>query len=221
MEARARTPLVAPLAPAGVRVETAVRGEDQPEALRARLSAETLDLLRDAVLLVDATGEVLAANHRARTLLTQADGLALGAGRLEACDAAESQRLGRGVSRATGPARRASTLRVTRRSGGSALRVTLMPLADRAVAAVFVTDPTTMEKPDPARLMALYGLTRSEAKVAARMASGARLQDVARALGITTETVRGHLKRVFGKTGSHRQAELVHLLLTGPASLGR
>jgi DNA-binding CsgD family transcriptional regulator len=36
---------------------------------------------------------------------------------------------------------------------------------------------------------------------------------IAAELGISVETVRCHLKQAFAKTGAHRQAELVALLL--------
>jgi len=51
------------------------------------------------------------------------------------------------------------------------------------------------------------------------LARGYRLDQVAESLGVAYETVRKHLKQVFGKTGTARQAELVRLLVTGPAGL--
>ncbi|MFD0325598.1 helix-turn-helix transcriptional regulator [Lysobacter gummosus] len=42
---------------------------------------------------------------------------------------------------------------------------------------------------------------------------GHGLQHVANALGVTLSTVRIHLQHVFEKTNTHRQAELVRLLL--------
>ena len=42
---------------------------------------------------------------------------------------------------------------------------------------------------------------------------------MAETLDIAYETVRKHLKQIFGKTGTFRQAELVRMLVTGPAGL--
>ena len=58
------------------------------------------------------------------------------------------------------------------------------------------------------------GLTPAEARVAVHFARGAAVGQVARHLHIGVETVRTHLKRVYQKLGTTRQAELVHLLLT-------
>jgi DNA-binding CsgD family transcriptional regulator len=72
---------------------------------------------------------------------------------------------------------------------------------------------------DPAQICQLYGLSRAEGRVVALLASGQRLDLVAENLGVTYDTVRKHLKQVFSKTGTDRQAELVRMLVTGPAGL--
>ena len=45
------------------------------------------------------------------------------------------------------------------------------------------------------------------------------ISEVADELEITLNTARTHLKQVFEKTGTKRQAELVRLLLQSPAAL--
>jgi DNA-binding CsgD family transcriptional regulator len=57
-----------------------------------------------------------------------------------------------------------------------------------------------------------FDLTDREAAVAVLIAEGLSLEEVARHLRIQRGTVRNHLKGVFEKTGTHRQAELVALL---------
>ena len=47
------------------------------------------------------------------------------------------------------------------------------------------------------------------------------LEHIAEASGISKETARTHLRRIYSKTATHRQAELVSLILTGPAVLRR
>ncbi|MEQ1731447.1 MAG: helix-turn-helix transcriptional regulator, partial [Vicinamibacterales bacterium] len=63
-----------------------------------------------------------------------------------------------------------------------------------------------------ASLESLYGLTRRESDVASALARRLSLRDAARELGITYETARSHLRRVFEKTGARRQTDLVRLL---------
>lgn len=58
----------------------------------------------------------------------------------------------------------------------------------------------------------LLGLTLAEARVAALVGSGLPPRDASSRLGITEETARTALKRVFQKTGVSRQSELTRLL---------
>ena len=65
----------------------------------------------------------------------------------------------------------------------------------------------------PADCMKLvFGLTASEARVAARLVGGATLRHAAADLGISVNTARVHLRIIFQKTGASRQSELVALM---------
>jgi DNA-binding CsgD family transcriptional regulator len=66
----------------------------------------------------------------------------------------------------------------------------------------------------PAAIIAkTFRLTPSEAKLACIIARGAPPDIAARELKISRETARNQLKSVFAKTNTHRQSELVALLL--------
>ncbi len=67
--------------------------------------------------------------------------------------------------------------------------------------------------PPAAILAKAFRLTPSEAKLASIIARGAAPETAARELNVSRETVRNQLKSVFAKTGTHRQGELVALLL--------
>ena len=58
----------------------------------------------------------------------------------------------------------------------------------------------------------LYGLTPREAALALLLMAGLTLEESARKLGVTTNTVRTLLKRVTAKTDSRSQADLVRRL---------
>jgi DNA-binding CsgD family transcriptional regulator len=70
-------------------------------------------------------------------------------------------------------------------------------------------------KPGPpaATLAKAFRLTPSEAKLACIIARGAPPAIAARELKISRETARNQLKSVFAKTDTHRQSELVALLM--------
>ncbi|MCP1470265.1 DNA-binding CsgD family transcriptional regulator [Sphingobium sp. OAS761] len=69
-------------------------------------------------------------------------------------------------------------------------------------------------------LKELFGLTRSEALLAARIAEGDSIVQAADALSLTPETARNYSKRIYAKTGTRGQADLVRLLLGGVSVLG-
>jgi DNA-binding CsgD family transcriptional regulator len=70
-------------------------------------------------------------------------------------------------------------------------------------------------KPGPpaAILAKTFGLTPSEARLACIIARGAPPHTAAQELNISRETARNQLKSIFAKTDTHRQSELVALLL--------
>ena len=68
----------------------------------------------------------------------------------------------------------------------------------------------------PQYLCDLFGLTQAEARLAALLQQGQSLIQAARALGISRHTARVHLNALFGKTCTHRQSELMRLMMGLP-----
>jgi DNA-binding CsgD family transcriptional regulator len=89
------------------------------------------------------------------------------------------------------------------------LRAGLWP---HAVAAVFVSPGINAPLPTPEQaLAALFDLSPAEARVFSHIAAGRTRAATAEALGIGLATLKTHLHRIFAKTGTNRQAELVRL----------
>jgi len=65
----------------------------------------------------------------------------------------------------------------------------------------------------------LYELNPQEAELVCAIAACESLEDIARRHKRSLEAVRSQLKRVFRKTGTSRQTELVKLVLSGPAAM--
>jgi len=59
-----------------------------------------------------------------------------------------------------------------------------------------------------------FGLTPAEARLALHLAAGDTLRSAEAKLSIRYETARTHLKSIFQKTGTCRQAELVVAIVT-------
>lgn len=90
-----------------------------------------------------------------------------------------------------------------------------------AVAAVFV-QRATLDLPEAPEVMArTFGLTLSELRVMNAIVHIGGVPETAEELGIAETTVKTHLHRVFAKTGTTRQADLVRLVAGFASPLAR
>ena len=190
---------------------------------------EVLDRLPTAVVLCDQSGAPVIVNGAARDILASSDGLVVRGGKLAARRQPETDALENLISGAASTARGegdspGGTLPVSRASGQRPLSVLVSPMRApsaipghrRIAAALFISDPESVVPANEERLLQLYGLTRAESRLAAKIAQGRSLEEAAAMLNITTQTARGYIKRILCKTGTKRQVELVRLLLLSP-----
>jgi DNA-binding CsgD family transcriptional regulator/PAS domain-containing protein len=178
--------------------------------------AAVLDGLSVAVLLVGRDLRLMHANRAGETLLRTGDPLGLRAGRVTAPAALAAALDAALAAPLDGIGRRGLGI-PARRSDGEELVLHLLPLADAsplpgAAAALFVA-PATQPHPAPlAAIAALFDLTPAEARVLERIAAGRTEAETAAALGVAPSTVHTHLLRLFDKTRTRRQADLVALV---------
>ncbi len=196
--------------------------------LTALTLGEALARLGAGVFLLDGSARVLFQNPAAERLV--GNGLMLRNQRLSALGRAQHAALETAVKAtlADAPDEWGGSQRPVLLDGGDAhrfLAAYLLPVRARAGhpadlvlsnvrALVVVLASDTADPPDPSVVRDLLGLTLSEARVAALVGHGLPPRDTAERLGITEETARTTLKRVFAKTGVSRQSELTALLST-------
>lgn len=194
--------------------------------------ADAVERLPYGVIFVGDDGRVLFMNRVARSIGSERDGITVnesGVHALRPQDNADLQKLisqatttSLGLARQTGGA-----ISVNRPSGSRAYSVLVTPIiqsenifaSERPAAVVFVSDPEDDNETLDQVLTQLYGLTSAEAKLTSAVVQGHGLDWAAKRLGISMNTAHTHLKHVFEKTGAHRQAELVRMVLRGPAGL--
>lgn len=113
--------------------------------------------------------------------------------------------------------------------GGAGLVATLLPI-DRgrrrnifapfsASVAVFTKDPAEASLMPGEAFARLYGLTGGELRILVALAQGMGAREAADMLGIREPTVRTHLQRIFSKTGTTRQADLLRSLQNATAPI--
>ena len=81
-----------------------------------------------------------------------------------------------------------------------------------AAALIFVKDLVHRRPVPVEKLMRLLGLSKGEAAVASAVGAGLSLRDTATSLGVTYETVRTHMARIFQKMAINRQVDLIAIL---------
>jgi DNA-binding CsgD family transcriptional regulator len=188
-------------------------------------SAAVLDRLSHGVLFLSGRGAILSTNRAADEILRARDGLSAERGELRGATAEATRQLrialAAAANRVPANAGDAITVSLCRSSQKRRLSVLVAPLpvhrralvADDARMVMFVTDPDRTAAIDPDMVRCLLHLTYAEARLTCSLAAGMTLNEAALHLGVQRETVRSRLKGIFQKTDTHRQAELVRLVL--------
>lgn len=197
--------------------------------LENRVLAEAFDHVPRNVIIVDPQLCVAFANSGARHLLAASDGLGLRDDqRLTASSARQEKKIRDAIEKVFARERRQTeVLLIPRPSGQRPLEMLISPFASHQLrsisreplALLFVSDPEQTLEPAEAVLRRMYGLTPAEARMAALLADGNDLAEACDVLGIQASTGRTHLKRIFAKTETNRQGELLRLIINGPANI--
>lgn len=195
---------------------------------------QALESLAVGIMLLDERERVLHCNAKAREVLTAHAGLSLVNGHLTATWTQDMRPLSdllaviHSRSLMGGPPI-PETILLTPYPGEPQLLVVACPVKSHHAhfhgpwpdisIAVFISNLADAGLLNHDVLMTLYGLTPAEARLACALAKGYELTDLTTEWHVSRETLRTHLKRVLGKTGTSRQAELVRLLSGKPWSL--
>jgi DNA-binding CsgD family transcriptional regulator len=184
--------------------------------------AQVLDRLDSGVIVTDASACPVFVNRRALDITAQSDCLILGPTGLSGLTPHHTQRL-RGaiaaVAADAGSLRR--QLRLERPSRRPPLLLTLLPVWRLGMAfpgvaaprvAIFIKEPDLPVVVDAAAVAEAFRLTARESEIAALLASGFDLTEIAARLSISRGTAAFHLNRIFDKTGARSQAKLVGLV---------
>lgn len=190
--------------------------------LTSNASLAAFDRLETGVLVVDRACKIIHANALAEKSLLSGD-ITISGGQIRLARPALQERLAASVRSAieTASGRRASPAPALAipRDGRAPLTLVVAPFTARAaqfaslppMALIFLRDPEILSI-STQRLRSLFGLTRTEAVIAAELGHGRALDDIAKRQGVGLATVRSHLKRILAKTGTNRQAEVVALI---------
>lgn len=193
--------------------------------VEAAALADSLDELASAMFIVDSSGRIIHANASAHRLIADAHVLRATNGRLGVLDPQGNQNLldifraAQAGDAAVG--KRGIALPLKARTGERYV-AHILPLTSgarrkagvsySATAAMFVRK-AALDLPSPPEAVAgAFQLTPAEVRVLFAIVEIGGVPDVAPVLGISDQTVKTHLHRIYEKTATKRQADLVKLV---------
>jgi DNA-binding CsgD family transcriptional regulator/PAS domain-containing protein len=220
-EMRRRMQLIAP----HIRRAMLIGAAMERKTAEAASLADALDGFSAGMFLVDASGRIVHANARGRAQLDERSVVRAGGGRLAAIEAKANQELNQTLALANGGDDGVGVAGIavplTALDGGRYV-VQVLPLRSgerrragagyAAVAALFVRKAELDAPSAPEAIARLYKLTPSELRVLLAVIELDGVPEVAEALGVSKSTVKTHLQRLFAKTDTKRQSDLVKLV---------
>ena len=179
------------------------------------------------MILVQGDGRVIYMNKSAAEVVASRSGLLVHRRIVKTTNDGETARLKALIRRAAsdgneeGGAAGYFALSVSRDSDARALPIIVAGLKSAGLevanaercAVIFVSDPDLGETIPMELLRSLYGLTAAEAGISLGLLEGKGLEPAAGAASMKLNTAKTHLKRVFEKTHTGRQAEFVRVML--------
>lgn len=201
--------------------------------MESRLLRSAVDSLCLGVVILGESGEVLHANRCAEQALAERRSIGLINGTIRCTHPHEDRKLWGAIRLALAQRFDASrgsagaAVAASRDDGSAWLSMLVRPIAPgpfscggkAAAVAVYIRRSDQERNIPPSIISEVFGLTRTEAALALRIAEGASMDEAAAALQIRRNTARTHLRSIFAKVGVRRQTELMRVVLNSVATM--
>lgn len=226
--ANSTMPHMAGCAPLGEHSRHRLRAlEEASHPQTAGAAVAVLDALAVAIVVVDASCNILHVNAAARVLLQSSTAFVRSRERLVAAShtvAAELSACVARIARGAGTAVATGQGQQLASAGALGLHITVLGLAGprtrartsdgKECAAILIRAMEARSHGPSKAFLLQHRITKAEARVLARLMAGDTLQGAADALGLAPSTIKTHVQHLFSKTGTKRQAELVLLAMS-------
>ena len=195
---------------------------------RERLVLNTLDRLDQPLIVTDAKGRLVVKNHAADAFFDEDGILTLERDGSLGCQVQRNnQHLRALIAAAFDPGAAkgltyGGVMGMLTAKTQRPVSVMVSPFRDRygigggskRYAIIMIADPTGRIPTLQEDLRVIYDLTKKEAEIAILLAEGKSISEISAELGTSLNTIRTHVKHVFGKVGTNRQASLVRYVLS-------
>jgi DNA-binding CsgD family transcriptional regulator len=191
----------------------------------AALGNDLLNATQTCMVAVVATAKIIRLNQAGETMLRRGDVMRSTNGHLVASVHAQTTFLHSLIRQATGvEVARGGGSMIMDGMSGTRTGVTVMPLVRGSsvfglpdVPLALVTTGSLEQTVRPDRPLAeMFGLTETEAKLAAAVGAGKRLDVIAEERNVRMTTLRTQMRSIYSKTGTSRLAELAQMIAKLP-----
>ena len=182
------------------------------------LHSNILNCLEDPIFVIGSGRRVLLQNTAARRVASLGYGARVRSGILHLSTVSETSQLDQillGHVARSEDAGNSCALRVAGSNGGKDWLLVCTAIVGQAEEWIFILHLVRrvgVRRVQGTALEKLFGLTPREQEMVGQLVTGAPLADVAEALGLSRESSRVYLKRIFRKCDVHSQVELVALV---------
>jgi DNA-binding CsgD family transcriptional regulator len=188
---------------------------------------KAIDQLAFGVIILNERAHVIRVNETASRLLKDSQLLRVVGSLLQAAEVGHEVALARSIREmldGTDGSGASGSLMLATRNGERSLYLLLRPIHDGAPetslpagVAIFLSAEKLHRSVSIETFATLYHLSRAEVALVTELLDGVSIIEASTALGISENTARVQLRSVFTKTGTHRQVDLMRLVLTSLA----
>jgi DNA-binding CsgD family transcriptional regulator len=199
------------------------------QSLENHAYVKAIDQLAFGVVILNDRGHVIRVNETASRMMKESQLLRVVNNYLQAGEPEHQVLVSNAVKsmleKPDGAAEPAGSLKISGEKPARSLYMLLKPIEDSAPdsgnnpggVAIFLSADKLQHNVSMQAFAKLYHISRAEMALLTELLEGASIIDAAATLGISENTARVQLRSVFTKTDTHRQADLIRLVLTSLA----
>lgn len=187
---------------------------DAAKTKQAHIPDVILSNLSFGFAVINAQGTLGYMAENSRAWLRDTGTLHVVNGRLAARNPHNQQLLQTALNAAISPSGRSSVVQFDGGEDGAQRAIVVLPIRETPSMALVVFGQEEADSTLREQLLETLGLTVAERRLAQHLLAGKSLADAAEESNLTIATARSYLKRIFAKTGIHRQSQLITLCHT-------